>query len=304
VDSSVREALRQFGIEGAELVRFERGHTNATYLVRAASGQFALRRSWRAKSREQLVREERALAALSARPVPRIIPTTDGRPSVVEDDHALHLFTLCAGEPGPAWLPLDPAGQARIVAAMTELATIHRLLSSVPAAEVERWHWIAERLERVRSRESRMLPSGTARVLDRITTLLAIPLGLDAKAQWLHGDYHLGNLLWEEDRVTGVVDFDEVGCGAALGEVAMALFALARQDAGEARFAYDGASWRAGLRAYVEASGVGHGLEPCEELELLFCGYQVLIHLEAAQRELWALTDGIGFWPCFNRLAS
>jgi len=35
---------------------------------------------------------------------------------------------------------------------------------------------------------------------------------------------------------------------------------------------------------------------------MLFCAYQVLIHLEGAQRGLWELTEGIGFWPCWHTL--
>lgn len=74
----------------------------------------------------------------------------------------------------------------------------------------------------------------------------------------------------------------------------MALYALARQPSGEDGFVFDAELWDAGRAAYAG---------PIAGDALLFCAYQVLIHLEAAQRGLWQLTEGIGFWPCWNTLS-
>ena len=78
----------------------------------------------------------------------------------------------------------------------------------------------------------------------------------------------------------------------------MALFAIARQET-EDRFAYDAGLWDTGLAGYGAAIAGDR-----DELMLRFCAYQVLIHLAAAQRGLWALDAGIGFWPCWATLAA
>ena len=238
------------------------------------------------------------LEALAGLSIPRIVPTLDGRRHVLVDGRALHVFSACAGEIGAAWLL--PGDTGRVRAAMTRLAELHRVLARVPApAGCDTW--LRERFARVEALDSIDLPRDAPEVLGRIEALLERTPG--GPLQWLHGDYHLGNLLWGTgDTVASVVDFEDVACGSAVSEAVLALFALARQNQGEERFAWDRSLWEAGLAAYVEASGMDVPIQSPEQLEPLFCAYQVLIHLEAAAHRLWTLSPGIGFWPCWNRL--
>src|SRR5262249_35886431 len=159
--------------------------------------------------------EEAVLAALAAAPVPQLMRTVDGATHVVAGARVIHVFARIAGEPGVRWLERDD--HARMGAAMAQLADLHRGLASV-ALEAE--DWLTGRSARVAGGSLELLPDGTRRVLDRIAEILdTCP---HQPAQWLHGDYRLGNLLWERTRVVGIVDFDETGRGAAASEVAMA----------------------------------------------------------------------------------
>ena len=151
-----------------------------------------------------------------------------------------------------------------------------------------------------------LTPSDHGRMLVAMTALArlhrALALVPADQPQWLHGDYHLGNLLWSGDNITGIVDFDDTCRGNATTEAAMALFALARQPE-ESMFVYDADLWTTGRVAYVAAGG-----EPItgdrDDLAVKFCAYQVLTHLAAARRGLWKLEPGIGFWPCLRYLLS
>jgi aminoglycoside phosphotransferase (APT) family kinase protein len=187
--------------------------------------------------------------------------------------------------------------------AMIRLAELHRHLAIVPSPSVDPLAWLRERLARVALNEPHALPEGYNVALSVIARLLEeVPSG---PTQWLHGDYHLGNLLWHKDQVVSVVDFEDTACGSWQSEMLMALFALARQNEGEDNFAYDRALWDAGLRAYLGTAGEavdGKDWPLPSAAEQLFCAYQVLVHLEAAQRGLWSLGPGIGFWPCWHRL--
>ncbi len=88
----------------------------------------------------------------------------------------------------------------------------------------------------------------------RIDDALAAASALAAQpSQWLHGDYHLGNLLFTRDAVTGVVDFDDCGAGAPAVDLAVALYALARDPTHEPALRFDPALWRAGAAAYGPA---------------------------------------------------
>ncbi len=150
-----------------------------------------------------------------------------------------------------------------------------------------------------------LAPDDHDRMRAAMTTLAHLHRALARVApdepQWLHGDYHLGNLLWTGDAITGVVDFDDTVRGNPATEAAMALFALARQPV-ESTFVYDAALWATGHDAYVEAGGVPVTGDR-DTLATRFCAYQVLIHLAATHRKLWTLDEGIGFWPCLRYLA-
>jgi Ser/Thr protein kinase RdoA (MazF antagonist) len=286
---------RWWGIENATLSPAPGGFTNTTWLVDAPAGRHVLRRSWPGKPAARADAEERVLAALADAPVPRIVPTRDGAPHVRLDDATLHLFTRIDGEPGPRWLDGDVV---RATAVMTTLAHLHRTLAGLEVSNTDHWAHLEARLARVRAGRLDALPDGASGVLEAVEQ--ALQARIDGDVQWLHGDVHLGNILWRGTEVAGVVDFDDVGTGSVRGEVAMAAFAIARRP-GDDRFSYDAALWRSAIAAYEAVAGpIGVRDEPA--LARVFCASQVLVHLEAAQRGLWALEPGIGFWSCWHAL--
>jgi Ser/Thr protein kinase RdoA (MazF antagonist) len=295
-----RVLARHWDLEAVEAARLCRGHTNESHLLHTATGSYVVRRSWLGRPLQQIRREEAVLDALTARPVPQIVPTRDGKHHVVYEDRVVHVFERCMGDPGETWIA--PGGEHRVHAAMTALAELHRHLAAIPLHLSDRdpAQWIRERLVRVQTGDDRALPEGSASVLQRLEQLLPIlPNGL---SQWVHGDYHLGNLLWHGDRVASIVDFENVAPGTASAEAAMALFALCREDHGDDRFVYDRSLWEVGLAAYEEASNRACIWPDVKDLALVFCAYQVLIHFEAAQHGLWTLSPRIGFWPCWHSL--
>lgn len=172
-------------------------------------------------------------------------------------------------------------------------------------------HWLRARYDRVRALAAHAttapadrapMPAGADEVLARIDAILG--RSPPRPLQWLHGDYHLGNLLWHDDetRVAAVVDFDDCDRGHAASEAALALFALARRQDAEDDFAFHRPLWDAGLTAYRDIAGPIAPYDDVAATLPLFCAYQVLIHLEALLRRHWSPAPGIGFWPCWNRL--
>ena len=274
------------GIHDAVVTRLERGHTNESYALATPRGRYVLRRAWAGKPATQIAAEERVLTALAAHThplafdIPRIIPTRARTPHGLDGDRVVHLFSECRGTPGPRWLA--PGDHERMHAAMTTLAHLHRALA-------------------------RVAPPGIGRVGGGVGP--GFPCHVPERSeghgadepQWLHGDFHLGNLLWTGETITSVVDFDDTVRGNPATEAAMALFALARQPE-ESTFVYDEALWTTGHDAYVSAGGVPVTGDR-DALATRFCAYQVLVHLAATHRKLWTLDEGIGFWPCLRYLA-
>jgi Ser/Thr protein kinase RdoA (MazF antagonist) len=303
ISVDVRAALAKvldehYGIAGATLEPLDRGHSNESYIAATTTGRWVVRVAPAGTPNARREREQRVLAAAASSWTPAVICARDGASHVVDraTRRTLQVFAYLPGTPGPRYLGRGDVASMR--AAARRLAELHASLAPLAAGSLDGWHWVRERLERVRAGDHAAMPPGALGVLDEIER--AIERAVPGPYHALHGDYHLGNVLWHRGEITGVVDFEETGDGSAASELALALFALARIEDDD-RFAYDRALWLEGLAAYRAHTGSMPELDP-SAFELAFCGYQVLIHLEAAQRGRWSLGPGIGFWPCWNAL--
>ena len=299
---SAKDVLAEdYGLPGATLHPLPRGHTNDSSSVDAPGGRFVLRVAWRGKALGAVLDEERLLHALRHTNItPRVVLTRAGALRSGVDGRVAHLFHRLPGAtrdvaPSPA--------QAR--AALATLARLHDALRAVPCDGSDPVASLRARAVRVFDGDIPRWPADVTAALPRVRRRIADVLQQATSAlagqrpQWLHGDYHLGNLLFTRDAVTGVVDFDDCGTGAPAVDLAVALYALARDPAHEPALRFDPALWRAGAAAYGVASP---WREPDALAEDLFCVHQALLHLEASRRGLWALAPGIGFYPCFNAL--
>jgi Ser/Thr protein kinase RdoA (MazF antagonist) len=290
-----------YDLPGATVTALPRGHTNTSFAVDARGRRLVLRVAWPGKALEVVRAEEALLDVLRADGrFPRLVSTGAGAPHSTVDGRVVHLFEALPG----AHLTAPPT-LAQTHAALATLADLHTALSPWPVASDDPLASLRARGARVFDGECTHWPAEVVACLPRVrrridalltaaTTQLAGP-----RPQWLHGDYHLGNLLFAGDAVTGVVDFDDCGVGAPAVDLAVALYALARDAAHEPTLRFDPELWRAGAAAYGTMSP---WRAPDPLAEDLFCAHQTLLHLEAARRGLWALTPGIGFYPCFNAL--
>jgi Ser/Thr protein kinase RdoA (MazF antagonist) len=301
-----------WGIEPVRLQALPSGHTNKTYLAHMGSRSAVLRVSWPGKSAVQVQREAAVLRHLDASSsllaLPRLQPTLGGQAFLqTSDGRWLHLFEHLHGSPG---LPADT--RSGIAVAMHTLAHLHAAMATIPASETRALAWLDERYARVAQRPAPALPASLPEQYERVLRCIGEHLASGADwipgpGRWLHGDYHAGNLLFTDQAISGILDFDDVGQGSHVLEAAFALFALSRDTNIEDRFVFDARLWDTGLRAYVEVQP-GTVLDWFEQnrdaLMYLFCVDQVLIHLEAAQRELWVLGPGIGFLGCWSQLST
>lgn len=301
-EATLREALlRHWGMRSVRMQPLASGHTNKSFLVDDGAREWVLRQSWAGKTRGQVEDEARVLAhlreATSLTALPSPVATRDGHAAVHDGKRWLHLFACLAGAPGSA------PHTVTVEDAMRVLGTLHQALSTLPIRDVEPLAWLHQRLARVRSRPAPALPQALAgklnlllaRIQAQLDTAETWPL---APTQWLHGDYHAGNLLQVAGRVQAVLDFDDAGQGSPSIEAAFALFALTRDAAAEDKLVFDAPAWDAGLAAYAAACprvDVSSLRVRRDALSRLFCADQSLIHLEAAQRGLWTLGPGIGF---------
>lgn len=296
--------MRPWGVRALTWEPAVQGHTNESYFVDGSClggevpARFVLRRSHPGKSAARIAREETILSTVGEEVrAPRIVPTREGRTHLEIEGRVIHVFER---RPGTC-LPVTSVTPVRARRAFAQLKVIHRALARVPCDPAHPFEWMWERHAAVTAAGPRNLPAfiDLDPVIHRIGSLLEQALVDPALAetrapdpQWLHGDYHLGNILFEGDEVTGVVDFDDAGRGSPVLEEIFACFAITRNATVEDRFVHDRKLW-------LELRGGG---TPSALLERLFCADQVLLHLHGAQRGCWALGPGIGFLGCLATL--
>lgn len=288
-----------YGLPRARLTPLARGHTNESLAVDAPGGRFVLRLAWQGKPLGPVLDEERLLHALRHTGLtPRVVPTRMGAPRGAVLGRVAHLFRALPGASPDAQPTVAQAREA-----LATLACLHRELRAVPCGARDPVALVRARRDRVFADDAARWPADVAAALPRVKRRIDDALDAAAArfpdAQWLHGDYHPGNVLFAGDAVSGVVDFDDCGTGAPAVDLAVALYAFARDPAHEPTLRVDVARWESAAAAY----GGGPWSTPDPLAEALFCAHQTLVHLDAARRGLWALGPGIGFYPCFNALA-
>jgi aminoglycoside phosphotransferase (APT) family kinase protein len=216
-ERAVAWAAEQWGREVRRVDRLHGGWTSTMLRLTDADGDRAVlrlmtREPWRRHARELLAREAvvQALLAGSAVPVPvSLAIDLDG-----SSGDPAHLMS---------WLP----GRLELTRCDDDLLT--RL-----AALLARIHAVDPGERRPRAYQSwaqpakRMVPDWARRpsTWTAAFDVLAAPLP-SYDARFLHRDFHLGNVLWADGEVSGVVDWVETSWGPSTLDVAHAATYLA-----------------------------------------------------------------------------
>jgi aminoglycoside phosphotransferase (APT) family kinase protein len=177
-----------------------------------------------------MARQARIMAALGAAglPVPRILaasaePVLDGRPFVLMERVDGVRVEHAVATASPRDLVTRAFAAIRAVHELPAAAT--GLAGEEPmgaAGEVERW-------QALRARSPEDLVREAARLEERLLAGLPAP----RRPALVHGDYHLGNLLFRQGEVVAILDWEISELGQApLDEAALCLVAV-RQAFGE-----------------------------------------------------------------------
>ena len=147
----------------------------------------------------------------SGLPLQRLLLTVEGEIEPEVDGRVARLLTWLPGEPDQ---PLDP----RLVG--QTLGRLNDALSDFdhPAAHRD-LVWDVARLDLVRDLQQRFPSEEVAEVFDRWDALDLSSL----PRQVIHNDFHPGNVLSAEGRITGILDFGDVVHTARVVDVAVAL---------------------------------------------------------------------------------
>ncbi len=274
--------------------RIDGGHVDENWIVETDRGRYFLkRRAPRRRQPPRLVRAQHTLIEhlrQAGFPAPYLVPTVTGETFAVEGDDLYELREYIGGEPYDHDRPEHLDAAARMLGhydtcvegfAPPALRERKRLYGPLNARQ---------RLDRLRG----------AWRLDRDAELVGITWQLEAQVEDVrarfarhgvlphlvnHGDYYAGNLLFDGDRIVGLVDYDKANWGPRVAELAEALIYFA--------------SPRPGYLKHLVYPGV---LE-WEPFARFLHGYAQIVTLHEA--EIRALPDTIGciwFWVSLWRL--
>jgi Ser/Thr protein kinase RdoA (MazF antagonist) len=239
-ETKLRAVLVRFGVENPVAIEpLEASKRNDNFLVGGTDGKYVLRRYRRnndeARVRFQLRFQQHLLD--SGFPTSTIILTHTGDPLVAEDGGLWSLFGHVEGSEH------DFARREQVVDAARRLAQFHRIAETFTEPEVvcevnREWcDWWSEGEREMcelalmfegRSSEAELafLRDWWSRSIrewpaERVESL---PRG------WIHGDYHGRNMVFVNDQIRGIVDFDPVRRGVIVEDISRAVFMFARES--------------------------------------------------------------------------
>ncbi|MEH6549294.1 MAG: phosphotransferase [Pseudomonadales bacterium] len=211
------------------LEAFDQGQSNPTFLLKARSGNYVLRRKPPGEllaSAHAVDREYRVLTALADTEVP-----VARAYHLCEDDSIIgSMFYVMSFEEGrifwdPALPELDPARRRSILEAQVgALAAIHNI--NVDAVGLGDYGSTGNYYERQISRWSKQYRSAETESIPAMEALMQwLPANLpedDGKRCLIHGDYRLDNLIYHptEPRVLAVLDWELSTLGHPLADLA------------------------------------------------------------------------------------
>jgi Ser/Thr protein kinase RdoA (MazF antagonist) len=239
----INEMLRDFGIGSGGWTEIVGGTANKNYKIKAKHGVYVLRQRNRKYSSEEWARlEEEYLLHLAKRnipaPLPVPLPQAEGRSWLQVDETVYQLYTYIDGE------SYDPRNERHLEETGAFLGRLHRAVGDfVPTAKktLPRYDNPGNIVHAVQSilnnpnytvtAEQKRILGVILRAAERIQSELPDPAYHQLHKCWIHGDFHPGNVKFNQDRICGIFDFDWISVQPRMRDIAdgIAYFAATRE---------------------------------------------------------------------------
>lgn len=226
----MHDALRALGVAPAsEPQRLEGGTVNANFIV---DGRWVLRRHDRNPDIERARLQARFQVHLDEQrfPVPRIV----GDP--VRVDGAV--WSLSEFVEGPLFdfgRPMQIAEAGRRLAQLHDVARSFRAVHVPAGGRVWPLEWCAApelHLQDVRETFGPRHIDEFARAVRHVLEITPVARTAELETQWVHGDYHGLNMIFDGDRLAALLDFDAVHVSSRVTDVARGMFSFGRERRG------------------------------------------------------------------------
>lgn len=303
-----------YGIRVAGATRLG-GYSNCNLLITGNGGrQYVLRISRSNRSLASVQAEEHVLRHLQQQgmaTVPVLLPLQKAMPQDVQP--WLHLFERLPGKTAYLWW--QQCSEAHLVQIFEQLPVLHQAMQRIPPlpgyAPATYCAQLPEEAPGI------LAATATGRyVMANWPRFLRAARALETKMQqqfnwkqaswqWIHGDVHLENVLFENDRLTALLDFEFVRWDACEKDLVFSAFRVCKTGKLDDRLRYNREQLEQALAVYrsVNPSLQADFFTCLDSLwKPYFCLDQCMTYLLSAFDGLWELVEGIGFLPCFNEV--
>jgi homoserine kinase type II len=273
MESQLERVLRHYPLgELKAACRAEQGFVNENWIVETAGGRYFLKRRHPRLRQPHLIGAQHELIGRLRQagfPAPAIVPTLRGHTFLVLDGELYDIQEYIEGE------PYDHDRPAHLEEAALTLGRYHTCVKGFKNEALRR----RGELYSPAIASKRLTNLMKAWQLDRDAGLAEIARELKAQVTELatrfaehselpclviHGDYYADNLLFEGDRIVGVVDYDKARWQPRVVELAEALIYFASPRPGELKhLVYPGfLKWEPFcrfLQGYAQVAALGEG---------------------------------------------
>lgn len=310
-----------YPIKVQQVEAVSRGYTNQCYLIQADS-DYILRISWSGKPIDQVKNEEKLLSIINKGyvklPVPHLVATSQGDKRgefhINNRRRIAHLYHKLPGEVKYQWC--EKCEDQELFDILTLLNDLHKSIEHIKEPCRDPILFLKEKLNMIEQGNMDLQKNLSNVGITDLTTFLnkarkiichADKLFSDAKIlQWIHADLQLENILFENNRISGIVDFDNVKYSLKELDLIFALFSICRFSRSDKKFQYDKTQLLKGLKFYKTLTGDTQTLLLDKQyLNIwlaIFCLDQSLMHLLCAQNNVWELIPEIGFMASFKEV--
>jgi Ser/Thr protein kinase RdoA (MazF antagonist) len=265
--------------------RTPQGSTNISFFVSASSGRYVLRCSTARKSLDAMRFEVQLIGYLRKRgyPAPTIIPTRRGEGYA---EHSGTFYLMTAFIPGS---PYDPENMGHLLAAGRGLGLYHQLVKDFPGPPYLRPFPAlnglgptgVRSLARVSPLASRFLGTNEQKRLESDFSYISSQfIGVQRELAEIdphlnkliiHGSFGRSALIFDGERLIGIVDYDRAThgmCGMDLAYTVKAFCRIHDQHSEDYRVGFDYSRYRALILAYREVEPLAR--EEIHALPLIF----------------------------------
>nr|WP_321452087.1 phosphotransferase [uncultured Carboxylicivirga sp.] len=308
----------EYGVTCLTFERIESGFSNLLYQIKTKTGKFILRVSHFSKTSSAIRQEEIVLEKLESLQnttnTPQIIRTISNTLHChihIDKKYAIHLFHYIEGATKYQWHDIPNVDDLKRI--VLKYKDLNCKLQTISASSITNYYlnnyteilnqanetnWdCLKGIQQINQADIQSFSTNAFRILTDLKSIIP-KLGM----QYIHEDFQLENILFKDNNICGIIDFEHTQYGYEEIDAILSAFRICKKGKSDSLLDIDKSAFDAFVNLYF-GSNKWYTLEKEIAYEQWLCFFalqQSLLYIKNAMNGIWKLAEGIGFLPCFN----